>query len=113
MKNPLQDSYRQELIPPMYHYHLDSSMDLKVMPKLYKGHKFILCIIDEVTNYLITIPIQKAKSEETGDALIENIITKYCIPEYVIIDQDSMFMSFNYLFHKFHIKIETVAPHNQ
>ena len=29
------------------------SMDLKVMPKLHKGHKFILCILDEVTNYLI------------------------------------------------------------
>ena len=32
-------------------------MDLKVMPRSYKGHKFILCIIDEVTNYLITTPI--------------------------------------------------------
>ena len=25
------------------------SMDLKVMPRSHKGHKFILCIIDEVT----------------------------------------------------------------
>ena len=25
------------------------SMDLKVMTKSYKGHKFIVCIIDEVT----------------------------------------------------------------
>ena len=24
-------------------------MDLKVMPRLYKGHKYILCVIDEVT----------------------------------------------------------------
>ena len=31
------------------------SMDLKVMPRSSKGHKFILCIIDEVTNYLITV----------------------------------------------------------
>ena len=35
----------------------------------------ILCIIDEVTNYLITIPIYQAKSEEVGEALIENVIT--------------------------------------
>ena len=62
------------------------SMDLKVMPKLYKGHIFILCIKDEVTNYLITIPIHQAKSEKTGDAIIEYVITKYCIPEYIIID---------------------------
>ena len=33
------------------------SMDLKVMPWSNKGHKFILCIIDEVTNYLITVHI--------------------------------------------------------
>ena len=28
------------------------SMDLKVMPRLNKDHKYNMCIIDEVTNYL-------------------------------------------------------------
>ena len=51
------------------------SMDLKVMPQSVKGHKFILCIIDEVTNYLITVPIYQSKAEEIGDALIEHIVT--------------------------------------
>ena len=90
------------------------SMDLKVMPRSYKGHKYILCIIDEVTNYLITVPIHQAKSEEVGDALIENIITKYCVPEYIIMDQDSTFMSslMTYLLNKFNIKIKTVVPYN-
>ena len=76
------------------------SMDLKVMPRLKKGHKFILCVIDKVTNYLITVPIFHAKSEEVGEALIENIIAKYCIPDCIIMDQDSIFMSglMNYLF---------------
>ena len=32
-------------------------MDLKVMPRSHKEHKYILCIIDEVTNYLIAVPI--------------------------------------------------------
>ena len=64
------------------------------MPRSHKGHKFILCIIDEVTNYLITLPIHQAKSEEVGETLTENVITKYCIPEYVIMDQDSAFMSY-------------------
>ena len=59
------------------------SMDLKVMPRSHKGHKFILCITDEVANYLITVPIYQAKSEEIGEALIENVITKHCIPEYI------------------------------
>ena len=89
------------------------SMDLKVMPKSYKGHKFILCIIDEVTNYLITLPIYQAKSEEIGEALIDNIITKYCIPEYIIVGQDSAFMSslMTYLLKKFDITVRTVAPY--
>ena len=33
------------------------SIDLKVMPRSQKGHKFILCIIDEVANHLIIVPI--------------------------------------------------------
>ena len=48
-------------------------MDLKVMLKSHKGHKFILCIIDEVTNYLITVPIYNSRSGEIGSALIEKI----------------------------------------
>ena len=87
-------------------------MDLKVIPRSHKGHKFILYIIDEVTNYLITVPIYQAKPEEIGKALIENVITKYCIPEYIIFYQDSAFMSslMTYLLNKFNIKIGTVAP---
>ena len=90
------------------------SMDLKVMPRSHKGHRYILCIIDEVMNYLVTVPIFQARSEEIREALIENGITKYCIPEYIIMDQDSAFMSslMMYLFHKFDIKIKTVAPYN-
>ena len=89
-------------------------MDLKVMPRLHKGHTFILCIIDEVTNYLTTVPIYQAKSEGIGEALIENVITKYCIPEYIIMNQDSAFMSslMTYLLNKFNIKIRTVATYN-
>ena len=90
------------------------SMDLKVMPRSHKGHKYILCIIDVVANYLITVPIFQARAEEIGKALIKNVITKYCIPEYIIMDQDSAFMSslMTYLLHKLNIKIKTVAPYN-
>ena len=87
------------------------SMDLKVIPRLQKGHKFILCVIDD---YLITIPIFQAKYKKV-EALIENVIMKYCIPDCIIMDQDSVFMSslMNYLFRKFEIKVKTVAPYNQ
>ena len=90
------------------------SMDLKVMPRSQKGHKFILCIIDEMRNYLITVPIYQSRSEEVGEALIEHVISKFCAPDCIIMDQDSAFMStvINYLFRKLNIKIMTVAPYN-
>ena len=52
--------------------------------------------------------------EEIGNALIENIISKHCVPDYIIMDQDSTFMSslMNYLFKKLDIKVKTVAPYN-
>ena len=89
-------------------------MDMKVMPRSLKGHKFILCIIDEVTNYLTTMPIYHTRSEEIGDVLLDNIISKYGIPGYIIMDQDSAFMStpMNHSFKKLNIKIKTVAPYN-
>ena len=49
-------------------------MDLKVMPRSYKGDRYILCIIDEVTNYIITTPVKQAKSEEIGEIFINNVI---------------------------------------
>ena len=88
-------------------------MDLKVMPRSCRGHRYILCIIDEVTNY-ITAPIKQSRSEEVGEALINDVISKYCIPDYIIMDLDSAFMSslMNYLFKRLGIKIKTVAPYN-
>ena len=87
-------------------------MDLKVMLRSHKGHKFIFCIIDEVTNYFKKVSI--SRSEEIGDALIDNVISKYGIPEFIIIDQDSAFMStlMNYLFKMLNIKIKAVALYN-
>ena len=54
------------------------SMDLKVMPRSGQRHKFILCIIDEVTNYLLTVPIYQMKAEEIGEALIECCNKELC-----------------------------------
>ena len=90
------------------------NMDLKAMPRSHKGHKSILCIIDELTNYLITVPIYQVRSGEIGEALINNVITKYCIPEYIIMDQDSAFMSslMTYLLNIFNIQIRMVVPYN-
>ena len=34
------------------------------------------------------MPLYQAKSKEVGEVLIENIITKYCIPDCIIMDQE-------------------------
>ena len=74
----------------------------------------ILCIIDEGMNDLIIVPIYQSKSEEIGETLIINVISKYYIPDHIIMDQDSAFMSslINYLFKKFDIKIKIIALYN-
>ena len=78
-----------------------------------KGYKYVLCVIDEVTNYMITAPIKYSRSEEV-EVLINDVISKYCVPYYMIVDLDSAFMSLlmNYLFKRLGIQIKTVAPYN-
>ena len=87
------------------------SMDLKVMQRSSRGYRYILCVIDEVTNYMITAPIKHSRSEEVGEALINGVISKYCVPDYMIMDLDSALISslMNYLFKRLGIKIKTVA----
>ena len=60
------------------------------------------------------MPTHQSKSGEIGDDSIENVITKYCVPDYIIMDQASVYMSslMNYLFKKLDIKIKTVVPYN-
>ena len=84
------------------------------MPRLQKGHWYILCIIDEVTNYLVTAPLYQARSEEVGEVLIEKVISKFGTPEYIMMDQDSAFMSsfMSYLFKRLGVKVRTVGPYN-
>ena len=89
-------------------------MNLKVMPRLYKGHRYILCIIGEVSNFLVTVPIFSSKIRRGRRNTLRTCHNKYCIPEYIIMDQDSAFMSslMTYLFHRLDIKIKTIAPYN-
>ena len=68
------------------------------MPRSYKDHKYILCIIDEVTNYVIMISIHQSRSEEIGNALTENVIFKYCVTNYIRMDQDYIYVFTHELF---------------
>ena len=90
------------------------NMDLKVMLRLQKGNWYIICVIDEMTNYLVTTPLYQARSEEVGEAVIENVISKFGMQEYMIMDQNSTFMSslMSYLIKKVGIRIKKVGPYN-
>ena len=60
------------------------------------------------------MPIFQARSKEVGEATLKHIITKHCLPDYIIMDQDSAFMSslMTYLFHRLNIKIKMAGPYN-
>ena len=85
-KDKLPERQVQPKINLNYRPLLRLNMDLKVMPRSYKGDRYILCVIDEVTNYIITAPMRKAKSEEVGEALINTVFSKYCVLDYMIMD---------------------------
>ena len=115
--------FRKDKLPPRqletrinlnYRQMSSLSMDLKVMSRSQKGHWFILCMIDEMTNYLIIAPLYQARSEEVGEALIQNFISKFGTPDFMMMDEDSAFMAslMSYLFKKLGITIKTVGPYN-
>ena len=63
---------------------------------------------------MVTIPIHQSTSEGIGYTLIEHAFREYSMPEYVIMEQDSVFMStlINYLFMKLGIKLKSAALYN-
>ena len=66
MKSHLPDIF-QTRINPNYILMSRLSMDLKVMPKSQKGHKYVLCVIDEsdkLLDYGTNIPGQIQKKWE-------------------------------------------------
>ena len=67
-----------------------------------------------MTNYLVTAPLYQVRLEEVGEELVENEISKFGTPEYIIMDQHSAFMSMlmDYLFKRLGVKIKTVGLYN-
>ena len=77
------------------------SMDLKVMPRSQKGHWYILCVLDEMTNYLITAPLYQARSEEVWHAGIHDNGSGQCI--HVLSNELLIHLG---------VSIKTVGPYN-
>ena len=64
---------------------------------------------------MVTIPIHQSSSEEIGDFLIAHLFSRYSMPAYMIINQDSVFMStlINYVLRKLGIKNYTTTNHSK
>ena len=61
--------------------------DIKYMYRASTGHKFILVVTDEVTNYLVTIPLYRGPSHKARETLIiMNFVN--ISPSHLILDED-------------------------
>ena len=90
------------------------SMDIKYMPKSTKGYSYMLIILCEITNFLVTIPLKQATAPEVCKALVEEFIAYFSTPVRIVCDQDPAFMSSlcKYCFQQYKIQILTVSVTN-
>ena len=90
------------------------SMDIKYMPKSTKGYNYMLVILCEITNFLVTIPLKQATAPEVCKVLVEEFIAYFSTPVRIVCDQDPAFMSSlcKYCFQQYKIQILTVSVTN-
>ncbi|GFS14443.1 zinc finger protein [Elysia marginata] len=63
-----------------------------INPPSEAGHRFILTLIDYATRYAEAVPLRKIDTETVADAL-RNIYSRLGVPEEVLSDQGTQFMS--------------------
>ena len=90
------------------------SMDIKYMPKSSKGYKFLLVLICEVSNFLVTQPMKEISAKGVREILVDSFICYFSTPVRIISDQDASFMSTlcQYCFQQFKIQLITVSVTN-
>jgi hypothetical protein len=57
------------------------------LPKTKKGYQYILSIHDELTRYLILVPLKMQQTESVWDALLEHYIYIFTAPKKILTDQ--------------------------
>ena len=90
------------------------SMDIKHMPPSKSPYKYILVLLCDISNFLVTTPMKKATAEEVCSILFDNFMAYYAIPKRIICDQDPAFMSSlcQWFFKAYGIQLITVSPTN-
>ena len=90
------------------------SMDIKYMSKSNKGYKYMIVILCEITNFLVTHPLKEVTASEVCRILVEEFIAYFSTPVRIVCDQDPAFMSSlcRYCFQQYKIQILTVGVTN-
>ena len=90
------------------------SMDIKHMPGSSSGYNFILVMLCEISNFMVTAPIVTATSPEICKILQDHLICVFGTPVKLICDQDPAFMSHltQTMLLSYGVKLITVSPTN-
>jgi hypothetical protein len=51
-----------------------------------EGNRFILTVQDDLSKYLIAVPLKEQTAEEVAKAFVENLVLIYGIPQVVLSD---------------------------
>ena len=84
------------------------------MPNSENGYNYILVMLCEISNFIVTAPLFTATSPEICKALQDNLISVFGTPVKLICDQDPAFMSHltQTMLQSYGIKLITVSPTN-
>ena len=63
------------------------------LPKTKRGHQYILSIYDELTKYLILVPLKTQQTESVWKALLNHYIYIFSAPKRILTDQGQNFIS--------------------
>nr|CAD2208261.1 unnamed protein product [Meloidogyne enterolobii] len=85
------------------------------VPMAKSGYKYVLMIVDSFSKWMAPIPLRNQLAGTVTDALINHIITKFGVPECIVSDQGTQFMStvFKEVAELFGIRLHTTTPYHQ
>ena len=108
--NRFQQRYYDISTPALTHI----SMDIKYMPTSSKQYKFLLVLLCEVSNFIVTHPMKQISATHVCEILVDYFIAYFSTPLRLICDQDPAFISSlcQYCFQQYGIKLVTVSPTN-
>ena len=76
-------------IPEEYRPFDRLSIDFKTMPSSYTGYKHILVMCDEITRFVICVPLQTLTAEVICEAIIQKVVGIFGPPTCIISDAAS------------------------